>query len=291
MMKRIFKGIGIFLGAIVLLFLGFYVKAHFSTEERINAIYDVTPQKLDIQADSATMALGKRLITARGCDECHGPDLGGKVFIDNPALGRIVASNITKGDGGLPPDYSVRDWVLALKHGLNQDMKPLLFMPSHEFSQFSERDLKAIIAYASRVPEVDRELPENDLGFMAEILTELGEIPLIPAEMIDHNKMLAKDIKVEVSAEYGKYLSVSCGSCHRENMKGGEPIAPGFPPVPDITAAGNVGHWTERQFISTLRTGKTPEGKILKPAEMPWTMTKAYTDVELKALFAYLTSI
>jgi hypothetical protein len=74
-------------------------------------------------------------------------------------------------------------------------------------------------------------------------------------------------------------------------MKGGEPIAPGFPVVADISSSGKPAQWTEAQFIETLRTGKTPEGKILKPEEMPWTMTKAYTEVELKALHLYLKSI
>jgi hypothetical protein len=40
-----------------------------------------------------------------------------------------------------------------------------------------------------------------------------------------------------------------------------------------------------------LRTGKTPEGKEIDPKNMPWPMTAAYTDTELKALYAYLKSI
>jgi hypothetical protein len=40
-----------------------------------------------------------------------------------------------------------------------------------------------------------------------------------------------------------------------------------------------------------LRTGTTPEGKALKSSEMPWTMTKAYSDNELKALHLYLNSL
>jgi hypothetical protein len=74
-------------------------------------------------------------------------------------------------------------------------------------------------------------------------------------------------------------------------MKGGDPIAPGFPVVPDVTTSGNVGKWTEDQFITVLRTGKTPEGKEIDPKNMPWPMTAAYTDTELKALYAYLKSI
>ena len=74
-------------------------------------------------------------------------------------------------------------------------------------------------------------------------------------------------------------------------MKGGDPIAPGFPVVADISSSGNAGKWTDEQFINTLRTGVTPEGKVLNPSEMPWTMAKEFTDVELKALHLYMNSL
>jgi mono/diheme cytochrome c family protein len=292
MLKKIFKVVGIILGVLVIVVAAFYTKVYFSIEKRINKKYAVTPQNLSYDpADTALLALGERFITTKGCNECHGQDLGGKIFIDDPALGLLVARNLTKGKGGLPADYSTSDWVLALKHGIRRDGKALLFMPSHEYTLLSEQDMKSVIAYCSQLPNVDRELPKNDLGPLAKILTDLGKLPLFPAEMIDHDRMLVKEVEAEVSVEYGRYLAIACQGCHRENMKGGEPVAPGFPVVADISATGNPGKWTDDQFMETLRTGKTPEGKILKPQEMPWTMTKAYTDVELKALHLYLNTL
>lgn len=292
MLKKIFKVIGIILGVLVLLGAGFYTKVYFSMKQRMNKVYAVTPQEVAIDpADTALIETGRRFITTKGCDDCHGQDLGGKVFIDDPALGLLIARNLTKGKGGLPQDYDTRDWVLALKHGIRRDGKPLLFMPSHEYALLTEQDMKAVIAYCSQLPNVDRVLPQSDVGPLGKILADLGKLPLLPAEMIDHNRTLVKEVKVEASAEYGKYLSIACQGCHRENMKGGDPVAPGFPPVADISASGNPGKWTAEQFMETLRTGKTPEGKILKPQEMPWTMTKAYTDVELKALHLYLNTL
>lgn len=114
---------------------------------------------------------------------------------------------------------------------------------------------------------------------------------MFPAEMINHERILVKEVKAEISIEYGKYLSTSCQGCHRENMKGGDPVAPGYPMVADISGSGNPGKWSDDQFIITLRTGKTPEGKILNPKEMPWTMAKEFNDVELKALHLYLNSL
>lgn len=291
MLKRIFKIIGIVLGVVILIAIGFYAKAYYSTEGRRNKIYDVTPPQLAISSDSAILAHGKRLVTTKGCDECHGADLGGKVFIDDPALGYLYASNLTKGKGGLPNDYSIEDWVRALKHGLSREGKSLLFMPSQEFTLLSAKDMSAIIAYCSQLPNVDRERPESTLGPVGRILTDLGELPMFPAEKIDHTATFVNEVTPEVSVEFGKYLAVACEGCHRPTMKGGPPVAPGFPPVADISATGNAAKWTDEQFMTTLRTGVTPEGKTLKPQEMPWTMTRAYTDVELKALHLYLKTL
>lgn len=291
MLKKIFKIVGIFLGVLVLGIIAFYAKVYFSTENRINKEYTVSVQQINLKSDSATIAYGGRLTTTKGCNDCHGEDLGGNVFIDDPALGFLVASNLTKGKGGLAADYDVKDWVLALKHGLRKDGKPLLFMPSHEYTLLSEHDMGAIIAYCSQLKPIDRELAPSSIGPVGRVLTDLGKLPLLPAEMIDHTRPLTTHVESEVSVQYGKYLSIACQGCHRENMKGGDPVAPGFPVVADISSTGNPGKWTPEQFMNTLRTGHTPEGKTLNPKEMPWTMTKAYTDVELQALHLYLKSI
>jgi mono/diheme cytochrome c family protein len=291
MFKKILKITGIIIGMIVVLLAAYYTKVCISINNRLHTKYDVTPQTINVTYDSATLAVGGRLIKTKGCTDCHGNDLGGKVFVDDPMLGFLIARNLTKGKGGLPQDFAVEDWVLALKHGLNRERTPLLFMPSHEFTHLSEQDMGALIAYCSQLPKVDREFPESSVGPLGKVLSDLGKLPLFPAEMIDHNRTLVKEVKNEVSVDFGKYLSTGCQGCHRENMKGGEPVAPGFPVVADISSSGNPGKWTDEQFIATLRTGVTPEGKVLKPGEMPWTMTKDMTDVELTALHLYLKSL
>lgn len=283
--------LGIIIGIIVVAIGGFYGKAYFAVHNRMDRKFMVTPQSVTLPTDSAALALGSRLIKAKGCTDCHADDLGGKVFLDDDMLGHVIARNLTKGEGGLPKDYNVEDWVLALKHGIRKDGKPLLIMPSHEFTLLSEQDMAAIIAYSMSLPDVDREFPASSVGPLGIILTDIGKLPLLPAEQIDHDRMLIKEVKAEVSIAYGKYISTSCQGCHRENMKGGEPIAPGFPEVIDISSTGNPGKWTDEQFIHTLRTGVTPEGKILDPKDMPWTMAKEFTDVELKALHLYLNSL
>jgi len=51
-----------------------------------------------------------------------------------------------------------------------------------------------------------------------------------------------------------------------------------------------IGAWTEKTFIKTLRTGKTPGGRLLLPP-MPWESIRQANDKDLKAMFAYLMSL
>lgn len=51
-----------------------------------------------------------------------------------------------------------------------------------------------------------------------------------------------------------------------------------------------IGAWTEKKFITTLRTGKTPGGRPILPP-MPWESIQQASDKDLKAMFAYLMSL
>ena len=51
-----------------------------------------------------------------------------------------------------------------------------------------------------------------------------------------------------------------------------------------------IGAWTEKTFIKTLRTGKTPGGRPMLPP-MPWESIRQSSDKDLKAMFAYLMSL
>lgn len=291
MLKKIFKYTFFVIIGIIGLAILFFSYASYSVNQRFQKKYAVALPSVHIKYDSATLALGKHLSVIKGCTDCHDSDLGGKVMVDDPALGRLVTPNLTHGKGGLPANYSDEDWVRAIRHGLSRENIPLKLMPSQEFNFLTEKDLSAIIAYCKSLNPVDRELPPTEIRPVGIMLTHFDKIPMIPTELIDHEKPLATDIPHEVSLELGEYLAVSCSGCHRTDFKGGDSHLPGGPRVANITSEGNVGKWTEADFIATLRSGNTPEGKQLDNAFMPWQMTKAYTDTELKSLYIYLKSL
>jgi hypothetical protein len=288
---KILKITGIVIGVIIAALVLYYIKAYFKTERIINKTYSIVPIVLPIPADSSSLLTGKRLSVTKGCVECHGEDLGGKIINDDFLLGRVLAPNLTRGDGGIPKDFNAADWILALKHGIGRDNKALVFMPADEFALLSKSDMASLIGYCMQLPAVDRKLPETRLGPLARILADIGKLPLTAAEKVDHTKELKDDVIPGVTVDYGKYLSTSCKGCHKPTMKGGEAVAPGFPVVADITSTGNPGKWSTEQFIKTLRTGVTPEGKKLEPKYMPWPMANGFTDMELAALHLYLKSL
>src|SRR5512140_497722 len=51
-----------------------------------------------------------------------------------------------------------------------------------------------------------------------------------------------------------------------------------------------IGNWTESNFIRAMRTGLTPDGRVLD-AQMPWEAFQKVTDRDLKSLWAYLKTI
>lgn len=291
MLKKILKILFIALGSIVLVLAAFYAFVHFSVDHRINQVYaDIPAESFTIPNDSSSLALGAHLAVTKGCTDCHGPDLAGRVMIDDPALGRIVTANLTRGKGGIGGKLTDEDWIRALRHGISHDFKPLLVMPSEEYTHLTQEDLGALIAYCKSMPAVDRELPDHDLRPVGRLLTHFDKLPLLSVEVIDHHLKAKPSIEKVVSAEYGAYLAVTCKGCHKPDFKGGDPIIPGSPQVADITATGNLSKWTEDQFMQVLRTGKTPEGKALDNEFMPWKMTASYSDDELKSLYLYLKS-
>lgn len=293
MLKKILKWTAVTIGGLALFIFSAYAFIHYKTDQRLARIYDVRVRDLPIPTDSASIAYGRHVLDIRGCVDCHGKDLGGKVVIDDPALGYIAGPNLTAGHGGLGQAFTSEDWVRGIRHGISREGKTLLLMPSHEFHPLSDRDISSLIAYLKTVRPVDRQMAANRVGPMLRTLYQIGKFPnLAPAELIKDQNAVSHYVEREgVSLEKGQYLTVTCTGCHGEDFKGRDLGIPGVKPSVDITRSGNPGKWSESEFISTLRTGRTPEGRTLNPKDMPWPVTANYSDEELQSVYVYLRSL
>jgi mono/diheme cytochrome c family protein len=289
-MKWIGRGAG---GLVVILALAL-AAVYGVSEARMRKTYDVKVQPVAVPAGADAVRDGARLAVVRGCTDCHGPDMGGKMVIDDAPMARLAGTNLTRGRNGVAAAYTDGDWVRAIRHGVARDGRPLLFMPSHEFNPIGDADLGAMIAYLKQLPPVDSDLPENRVGPLGRALYLAGQVPLLPAERIDHDAPRGATPAPGATAEYGAYLATGCTGCHGPGFSGGK--IPGTPPdwIPaaNLTphAETGLGRWTERDFVRAMREGKRPDGSDIDPL-MPWKATAQMTDTELQAVWLYLRSV
>lgn len=290
-LKTLGKWVGLTVLILILMITVAYTYVYIQTEKRINKQYSFVEENLNIPADSLSILKGKHIYQIRGCADCHGANLGGGEFQNDKMLLQLSAPNLTKGEGGLPASYSGQDWVRVFRYGLDKNGNSLWLMPSHETTVLSKEDLSNLIAYCQSVPPVNSNQEKlKKIGPIGRLVMMMDDIVILPAERIDHRAEIADYSPVEKIA-YGQYLAVSCQGCHRANLKGGGPLVPGFPPVPDITTSGAPGKWTNEQFIATLRNGKTPDGRFLRNEFMPWQNMNHFSDEELTAIGSYLQSL
>jgi len=215
--------------------------------------------------------------------------------MDDPAIGKVIASNLTTGKGGVGGDYTDAGWVKAIRHGVRMDGTPLLFMPSVEFYFLSDEDLGAVIAYIKSAPPMDNVLPRSSVSPLGTLVMMVPGVTFTPAEWIPHEAPRPVPPPVGITPEYGEYLTQSCKVCHGLTMSGGKiPAFPAsWPPALNLTwgEGSALPSWSEEDFVNALRTGETPGGMQLRKAYMPWTSYRYMNDDELRAVWVYLKSL
>jgi mono/diheme cytochrome c family protein len=323
---KVVKWIGIVLGALLLVALSgaFYFKA--AAQKRLSKTYDVKVEPIPIPyplseaeldelraekraatpdpaadplrgvdlvalAKERALARGKHYLESRaGCRDCHGDDFGGKVIVENPAMGKWIAPNITRG--GVTAKYGAQDWVRIIRHGVLPSGLPAV-MPSLDFAGFSDQEISDIALYIQNLPPVTRVMPKSELGPIYSLLIANGQVP-VSAEVIDHRAQRAKlPPLIAVNLELGKHLGATCMGCHGSGLSGG-PIQggdPAWPPARNLTFdETGLAKWTLDDFRKALRDGVRPDGSAINRV-MPIAYTARLSPEEVDALYLYLQSI
>lgn len=295
MIKRLIRWIGIAFGVLLgllLLLVGF---VYVNTNSRLDKVYSLGVEPLSSEIGKADIKRGEHIVAAMGaCRDCHGDNLEGKVMVDDPALGRLVAANLTSGAGGIATEFNDIDWVRAIRHGVGKDGKSLLLMPAGGYNALNDDDLASVIAYLKTLPAVDNQLPEAQVGPLARALTVAGVFPLFSAEAIDHLAPRPDVVPSGPTAAYGGYITTvgGCADCHGARLAGGSVPGSGseLPPGPNLTMGGELIGWSNEDFRRAMREGLTPTGRQLSPA-MPWKQMGQMSDEELEAIWLYLQSL
>lgn len=295
--RKILKWFGIVLGGLLGLAILAAVILWAIGTSKVNRTYDVRPEPIELPTDEASLQRGEFLVD--NCRGCHGENLGGEVFVEEPGLLTLYSANLTTGEGGAARQ-DVGQLVLAIRHGIDSDGTGLLVMPSEILNHLSREDLGAIIAYLQTVAPIDHVVPEPRLQFLGRVVIAAGVIPgeVIPAAVIDHERPYTEMPKIGVNAEYGGYMAhlYGCITCHGEDLSGG--------PIPfdqevvaaNLTPAGELTSWSEEDFVQTLLTGVTPSGRELNSEYMP--VLEEDLDVvtddhlrDLRAIWTFLQSL
>ena len=289
-MNTALKWIGVVLLVLAGLLLAGGAILYFTSSSRLSNGPDVAVKAVPASTD---LARGEHLAVAvGGCTSCHGENLGGLVTVDDPAIGTIYAPNLTAGEGGVGASYSDEDWARAIRHGIGADGRLLGGMPSNAFAHMSDEDLGALLAYIQAARAVDNALPERQLSLPGTFIFGTMAYSTIPANLIDHAAVGSRATSpTGATAEHGEYLTLigGCHDCHGPDLGGIDPenAPPGPPPGPNLRPDGRLGSWSQEDFVTTLRSGRTPDGRQLSD-EMPWKHYGLMYDEELEAIWTYL---
>lgn len=277
-MKTLLKWAGRGFAALLMVFVLAAAFVWLRSEATLRQTYPKpTSAGLKLDGGAAQIERGRHLATIYGCNDCHGADLTGLLFHDEPAVARLWAPNLTH----VARDWSAEDIDRALRHGVRPDGRGLWVMPASAFSRLSDEDASAVIAYLKTQGARGSVRPRLKVGPVGRVGVVLGkfegEVELLkaPRAPADLGPQLRR----------GRYLAMTaCAECHGMALEGSK----GALTTPDLTIAAA---YDKPGFERFLRTGVAADGK---PRGLMTQMAKTrfahFTPEEFDALYAYLVA-
>jgi len=297
MIKKVLRGAGYAVAALGAVALLAAAGGYAASNRLLNRTYDTPRESVAMRRDSASVERGRHLATAISkCVECHGDNLAGTVFLDEPSLARIVAKNLTCGRGGVGDSLTPADIERAVRHGVGRDGRALLFMPSEDYWELSDEDVAAIAAYLEAIPPVDNVLPKTVVRPVGRALLASNQVELAANKILKLRRGRqghTASVPAGPTAAYGRYLADAggCTGCHGPGLSGGPiPGAPADFKMPANLTPEGIGRWTASDFRRALREGRRPDGTQIDP-QMPWRLTRLMSDEEIQAVYAYLRTV
>jgi mono/diheme cytochrome c family protein len=246
----------------------------------LNERPEVPVEHIAVSSDSVSVARGRHLISILGCRGCHGKQLEGKVFFDEPNVARLIAPNLSNAI----QRYSDDSLALVIRDGINADGRGVLAMPSEAFYNLSNRDIGAIVAALRLSPAAEPEspLPRNSNRLLGRLGLVLGDFKTAP-NLIDRTQPRVGDRGDTTQLGRGEYLArTSCIECHGKDLRGDRG-------TPSLAAAYG---YSLDEFVHLARTSTPRVPKTLSlMASVALSRLSNMEDVELADLHAYLRSV
>lgn len=278
-MQKLLRWFAVTLGVLVTLAVLAVGVVYAMSERVLRARHpvDTPPFTLALPDDSASLAEGRRIAYTRGCQGCHGPDLGGEVFLSEPYVATVIAPNLTT----LVRQRTDDELERALRHGVRQDGTALFVMPSEMLRSLRDDDMARLFAWLRSLPEVDGQRAERTLGPLGRLGLALGQFK--PSTWyVQHETVLPAP--ADSALLLGHYVATSsCTECHGNDMRG-------FDDAPSLVAIAPA--YSREEFAEFLRTGIAKGNR-----ELPMMTGVArgrfvhFTTDEMDGLYAYLRSL
>jgi cytochrome c553 len=275
-MKRTLRWLRNAFVGFVAVFLVASLVVYMVSERAAGQRYDDRGVPVVVPRDSASIHEGQRLASIHGCRSCHGPQLAGGVFLDNPLLGRFVSPNLTIA----AREYTDAQLERIIRHGIRPDGRSVVVMPSGMFSVLDDADVGKIIAYVRSVPPSTGHTREIHIGPLGRLGGALGKFEPAAVEA-RHAVALSRSYPTgrEPHAR-GAYLARTvCTTCHGFDLRGGDR-------APDLRIAAG---YSRNEFTHLMRTGKALGNRELEMmSKVARRDFSQFTDAEIATLYDYL---
>ena len=255
----------------VLGLLGVYLASEFIARRT----YRAPPEPLRIAATPALIEAGERRARIAGCHSCHGDDLRGKLFADQPYFATSYAANVTLAARA----YTDEQLAQLFRHGIKRDGTAIFAMPASMFHYWTDEELASVIAYVRSLPAGGAAQPAPKVGPLLRLAVLRGDINPEVHWIARSKTHSAVQLGAEHSA--GRHLAVTaCTECHETDLTG-----IGKNPDLNIVTAYDLA-----AFTRLMRTGKaTADRELRQMSETARARFRYFTDDEIAALHAYLT--
>lgn len=313
-MKKLFKVFGFVIGAVILLLacaLAFLQLGFPKVDPAEEISIDYTPDRIERGAYLANhVAVCMDCHSKRDFSQFSGPPTpgtlgaGGDRFDHKIGLpGVFYAKNITPFGIG---DYTDGELFRLITTGVTNEGSPMFpLMPYSYYGKMDREDIYDIIAYVRSLPSIENDIPDSKADF---------PVNLILRTMPKNPELVQKPSRDDQVA-YGAYMvnASGCAECHTqitpqgvinpELAFGGGRSFP-FPDGSVVTSSNitpdvetGIGSWSEEDFVKRFKF-YSDSGYVnpkVMPGEfnsiMPWTMYAGMKEEDLKAIYAYLSSL
>ena len=106
------------------------------------------------------IARGEHLSRFLGCRSCHGNALTGVSQIDDPTIGRLFSSNLTRA----VPSYDDAALERVIRTGVRPDGSHLWMMAAAPYALLTRADMRALVGYLRGVPPTGEAHPRLVVG-------------------------------------------------------------------------------------------------------------------------------